>query len=29
MQLAGQPSFSPSFIMRAMTDLPVRLGGPS
>jgi cytochrome P450 len=29
MQLAGEPSFSPSFIMRAITDLPVRLGRPS
>ena len=29
MQLAGEPSFSPSFIMRAMTGLPVDLGGPS
>ena len=29
MQLTGEPSFSPSFIMRALTDLPVRLGRPS
>jgi cytochrome P450 len=29
MQLAGEPSFSPSFIMRAMTSLPIRLGLPS
>jgi cytochrome P450 enzyme len=29
MQLAGEPSFSPSYIMRAIHDLPVRLGGPS
>jgi cytochrome P450 enzyme len=29
MQLAGDPSFSPSFIMRAITGLPIRLGRPS
>jgi cytochrome P450 len=29
MQLAGEPSFSPSFIMRAVTGLPIRLGRPS
>jgi len=29
MQLAGEPSFSPSYIMRAITDLPVRLGAPN
>jgi cytochrome P450 len=29
MQLAGEPSFSPSYIMRAITDLPIRLGRPS
>jgi cytochrome P450 len=29
MQLAGEPSFSPSYIMRAITDLPVHLGRPS
>jgi cytochrome P450 enzyme len=29
MQLAGEPSFSPSYIMRAITGLPVHLGRPS
>lgn len=29
MQLAGEPSFSPSYIMRAITSLPIRLGRPS
>lgn len=29
MQLAGEPSFSPSYIMRAITGLPIRLGRPS
>jgi cytochrome P450 enzyme len=29
MQLAGEPSFSPSYMMRAITGLPVRLGRPS
>jgi cytochrome P450 enzyme len=29
MQLAGEPSYSPSFIMRAITGLPIRLGRPS
>jgi hypothetical protein len=28
MQLAGEPAFSPSYIMRAITDLPVSLGRP-
>jgi cytochrome P450 len=29
MQLAGEPSFSPSFIMRAITGLPILLGRPN
>lgn len=29
MQLSGEPSFTPSYIMRAITGLPIRLGRPS